>query len=75
MRFSRSLLLIPLLLATSALLFARPTGAIGAAQVMQAGTPLARHVPWTLTRHITVVQTLAMKPTSHGPLRSKRVAT
>jgi hypothetical protein len=59
MRFSRSLLLNLLLLATSAPLVAQTTRINSSAQVMHVGGPLASHVPWTLTRHTTVVQTLA----------------
>jgi hypothetical protein len=59
MPFSRSLSLTLLLLATSATLVAQATGTTSPAQVMHIGTPLANHLPWTLTRHTTVVQTLA----------------
>jgi hypothetical protein len=59
MRFSRFLLLSLLLLATSAPLMAQTTRTNSSAQVMHVGNPLARPVPCTLTRHTTVVQTLA----------------
>jgi hypothetical protein len=59
MRFSRFLLPNLLLLATSAALVAQMTRTCSTAQVMRSGSSLASPVPRTLTRLLTVVQTLA----------------
>lgn len=60
MQFSRSLsALTVLLLATSATLLAQTTGSSNSAQVAHTDSPVANHVPWTLTRTTTIVQTLA----------------
>lgn len=60
MQFLRSLTaLTVLLLATSAALPAQTMGSSNSAQVAPIGSPVASHVPWTLTRTTTIVQTLA----------------